>query len=178
MTNSENKQTILTVNKLVEHLKDKDHVKEESDKVWVYFVKEHALKKSRSGKYLDEKYEELYFHPIKILIKHKKGLSEVELDDLKEEFDDDFGMKFKLTKTRSLSKEHAINILVIGCKEETFNDITYYPSNVGVYKNQLKFLDKLLKKNTSKAFAFRKVEKQSEFTLDDIDSDDLMQFLE
>ena len=177
MTN-ESKQTILTVNKLVEHLKDKDHVKEESDKVWVYFVKEHALKKSRSGAYLDENSDELYFHPIKILIKHKKGTSEVKLDDLKEEFDDDFGMKFKLTTNRCLSEEHAINTLLIECKEETYKDITYYPSNVGVYKNQLKFLDKLLKKNSSKAFAFRKVEKQSEFTLDDIDSDDLMQFLE
>ena len=176
MASSEDtRQTILTVNKFMEYLTDEVELSD-TDKVWVYFLKDHALKSNLSKKFLgDRDEEEVCFHPIKILIRHEGGkLEAVKVEDLQEEFGEDFGMRFKITKRRTLTDEHEINMLEILAKKQHFKDITYYPSSVGIYKAQIPFLDKMLEKNTSKPFTFRKVQKKH---TEETDLDDIMKFI-
>ena len=75
----------------MEYLHDEVELSD-NDKVWVYFLKDHALKSNLSKRFLgDRDEEEVCFHPIKILIRHEGGkLEAVKVEDLQEEFGEDF----------------------------------------------------------------------------------------
>ena len=165
---SASEQKIFNISSFVEYLQNKFN-NEAIDFIYVFFFND-KVKQVTSEKWWFGPVESILFNPIAIIVQHSYAQDELgnrlrvlSIDEMKEEFGNDFGFKVSLTEKRQLDPNCEVNILKIICEDRYFDDEKgdrreYFPSWIesGYKFNSIYF--KLMSKYYEKAdkFKFRK----------------------
>ena len=165
---STSKQTIFTATSFMKYLKDKCPT---ITKVQVYFLRDKVLERTietHSG-WSDRpsKSTEYYFKPVLITYYNKDVKKHFAIEEVDEDYSDDWGLKFKRSSFCCLKLVHNVNMLEISTETATTKDgFEYYPAKTLLFKKHIKQYDALNDKHKNDStFAFRKSD-------EDFDDDD------
>ena len=121
----------------------------------------------------DKPFSECYIRPVKILLRMEDGFKNFGLENFNSLFGPDWGIKFRISRTRRLVNIHDINCLEIQADTKSMEGISYYPSQIRMLKEDMNYMNKLAEKyNDEKGFEFRKGSHASVEEHDTIPEDD------
>lgn len=140
------KQQIFSANQFIEKIAAKyDNL----NMLRVYFFHDCVKEITQSGGWNNAK--TIYFHPQVIIVKMSDNKNDVvNMNELKEEFGDDFGIRFNISRNHKLNSSHKVNMLEINMNTQSFDKdgktIEYHPSRTVLYEQERKLLDKIVEK--------------------------------
>ena len=120
-------QKIFTVNQLVDYFSKKIPESDILDSICILYKLPCAI--TRKNPLFDK--DVVFINPINIkLLAHNDEVEygdRVDMEEFKEDFDDDVGIKFSLRKGMKLDNGESLNILKINAKKQYFNgELVYY----------------------------------------------------